>query len=104
MGYVDVRPALKCPDNLQPLPKADILIKLTYNLKDGLTDNMFKIKMEQLRNNRAGKIASRKAFTLSYICEIILTVTVRSQKSPNIQSDLLSPSRWYRTDTENSKR
>ena len=48
-----------------------------YNLKDGLTDNMFKIKMEQLRNNRASKIASRKAFTLSYICNIILTVKVR---------------------------
>ena len=77
---VYVRPALKCPSNLQSLLKADIIsviFLLMYNLKDGLTDNMFKIKMEQLRNNRASKIASRKAFTLSYICNIILTVKVR---------------------------
>ena len=80
IGHVYVRPALKCPSNLQSLLKADIIsviFFLTYNLKDGLTDNMFKIKMEQLRNNRASKIASRKAFTLSYICNIILTVKVR---------------------------
>jgi hypothetical protein len=48
--------------------------------QDGLTDNMFKMKMEDLRNNRAGKIMTRPNFH-DYRNEIEVALQKRSEQN-----------------------